>query len=127
MGAALRDPGEPDRAPPGHGAKVLSAEDEILRIRLRDGARFVGVAASAAAGAAEGLDYASPDVDRVRSVVEALCADVVQNHFDDPREAEFTLILCERHGGLLARLEDQGLPYPAMANHGMAATWLSTP
>ncbi len=86
--------------------------DEILRILLRDGARFIGVAAGAAAGVAEGLDYAAADVDRVRSVVAALCADVVQNHFDDPREAEFTLILSERHGGLVVRVEDQGLPYP---------------
>jgi serine/threonine-protein kinase RsbW len=90
----------------------MSPSDEILRIRLRDGQRFAGIAASAAAGVADGLEYAARDVDRVRSVVAALCTDVVQNHFDDPADAELTLILCESHGGLSVRIEDEGLPYP---------------
>jgi serine/threonine-protein kinase RsbW len=68
--------------------------------------------ASAAAGVAEGLDFGRDDVERVRSVVGSLCLDVIEYHFDDPREADFTLIVREHHGALTVRIEDEGLPYP---------------
>ena len=85
---------------------------EILRIRVHGGRRFAGVAASAAAGVAQGLDFDPRDAERVRSVVDSLCLDVVRFHFDDPREADFTVIVQEARGGLRVRIEDEGLPYP---------------
>jgi serine/threonine-protein kinase RsbW len=85
---------------------------ELLRLRVHGGSRFVGAVASAAAGIAEGLDSDRHDVERVRSVVGSLCHDVIEHHFDDPKEADFTLIMGERHGALTVRIEDEGLPYP---------------
>lgn len=85
---------------------------ELLRLRVHGGSRFVKAVASATAGVAEGLDFAGPDVERVRSVVDSLCHDVIESHFDDPDEADFTLIVRERHGALSVRIEDHGLPYP---------------
>jgi hypothetical protein len=85
---------------------------ELLRIRVHGGRRFAGVAASAAAGVARELDFVPEDAERVRAVVDSLCLDVVQCHFDDPREADFTVIVQESRGGLRVRIEDEGLPYP---------------
>jgi anti-sigma regulatory factor (Ser/Thr protein kinase) len=85
---------------------------EILRIRLHGGRRFVEVAGDAVAGVAQGLGFGPPDVERVRAVVDSLCLDVVEHHFDDPRAADFTLRVHELRGGLRIRLEDQGLPCP---------------
>jgi serine/threonine-protein kinase RsbW len=45
-------------------------------------------------------------------VVDSLCHDVIESHFDDPNEADFTLSGRERHGALCVRIEDEGLPYP---------------
>jgi len=90
----------------GHPAR------ELLRLRLAEGSRFVGVAASAAAGVAEGLGFGPEDVERVTTLVEALCLDVVECHFDEPAQAEFSVSVLEHHGGLRVRIEDEGLPYP---------------
>ncbi len=89
-----------------------SGTPELLRLRIHSGTRFVGAVASAAAGVAEGLDFGRDDVERVRSVVRSLCLDVIECHFDDPQEADFTLIVREHRGGLTVRIEDEGLPYP---------------
>jgi anti-sigma regulatory factor (Ser/Thr protein kinase) len=85
---------------------------ELLRIRVHGGRRFAGVAASAVAGVAQELDFGPRDTERVRAVVDSLCLDVVQCHFDDPREADFTVIVKESRGRLRVRIEDEGLPYP---------------
>jgi anti-sigma regulatory factor (Ser/Thr protein kinase) len=96
----------PPMAGPGDDAH------ELLRIRLHGGRRFIEVAGGAAAGVACGLGFGPPDVERVRLAVDSLCLDVVEHHFDDPRQADFTLSVDELRGGLRVRLEDEGLPYP---------------
>ena len=88
-----------------------SGTPELLRLRIHGGKRFIRAVSSAAAGVAEGLDFGRDDVERVRSVVQSLCLDVIECHFDDPRQADFTLILGERRGALIVRIEDEGLPY----------------
>jgi serine/threonine-protein kinase RsbW len=93
-------------------AEGASETPELLRLRIHGGRRFVGAVSSAAAGVAEGLDFGRDDVERVRSVVGSLCHDVIESHFDDPRDADFTLIVRERRGALTVRIEDEGLPYP---------------
>lgn len=88
-----------------------SGTPELMRLRIHGGKRFIRAVSSAAAGVAEGLDFGRDDVERVRSVVQSLCLDVIECHFDDPSEADFTLIVGERHGALIVRIEDEGLPY----------------
>lgn len=89
-----------------------SEAHEILSIRLHGGRRFLDVAGSAVAGVARGLGYTAPDVERVQTLVDSLCTDVAECHFDDPRDADFRLIVSEQRGGLRVRIEDEGLPYP---------------
>lgn len=85
---------------------------ELLSLRIHGGKRFVDAVASAAAGVAKGLNFDPEDVERVHSVVSSLCIDVIENHFDDPADADFRLIVREQHGKLVVRIEDDGLPYP---------------
>ena len=85
---------------------------ELLHLRIRDGLRMLPVAASMASQTAIELGFRQGDADRVRSVVALLCADIVESHFDDPSEADFTVVIGERGGSLIVRIEDQGLPYP---------------
>ena len=101
----------PSQSTPSMGEQS-TAGDELLRICVPSGRPLVGVAAGAAAGVARVLGFADDDAERVRSVVDALCREVVARHFDDPATAEFTLILAESHGALKVRVEDTGLPYP---------------
>ncbi|MHC4515324.1 MAG: hypothetical protein ACYS5W_16695 [Planctomycetota bacterium] len=86
--------------------------DELLRIQVGGGHRSVGAAGAVAAAAAvvEQLGFRGQDVERVRAVVDALCRDVAECHFDDPREAHFTVILREDRGAVAVRIEDEGLP-----------------
>jgi len=88
--------------------------DELLRIRVGGGRHAVGAVGAVAAAAAvvEQLGFSHQDVERVHAVIAALCVDVAECHFDDPREADFTVILRENHGGVTVRIEDEGLPYP---------------
>ena len=67
---------------------------------------------AAAAAVVEELDFTAADVERVRSVVKSLCLDVIECHFDDPKAADFTMILREDRAAIIVRIEDQGLPYP---------------
>jgi hypothetical protein len=85
---------------------------ELTRIRLHGGRSMVPVAAYAAAGVARGVGFGDADVDRVHAVVDALTRDVVKAHFDDPNDADFTVVMGKRRGALVVRIEDSGLPYP---------------
>lgn len=85
---------------------------DLLRLQVNCGDRFVAAAASAVAGVARALDFSDADADRVRSTVDALCREVATAHFDDARAASFAVIVRERRGALVVRIEDQGLPYP---------------
>ncbi|MEQ8767864.1 MAG: hypothetical protein RL885_28430 [Planctomycetota bacterium] len=85
---------------------------ELVRIRLH-GERCLKAAGAAAASVAGNLGFVDEDRSRVESVVLGLCREVVEHHFDSPSDADFTLILSERPGGLDIRIEDRGLPYPA--------------
>lgn len=85
---------------------------ELLHLRIRDGLRMLPVAAGMASQTAIELGFRQQDADRVQSVVALLCADIVESHFDDPSEADFTIVIGERGGSLIVRIEDQGLPYP---------------
>jgi serine/threonine-protein kinase RsbW len=93
-------------------AEPSAKAHEIVRIRTHGGERFVGVAAGAVTGVAHSLDFNEPDAERLRSVVDGLCRDIVNHHFDDPAQADFTVIVGERRGSLWVRIEDRGLPYP---------------
>lgn len=72
---------------------------EIVRVRTHGGDRFVSVAAGAVSGVASTLGYSESDTERLRSLVDALCRDVIHHHFDQPAEADFTVIVGERCGG----------------------------
>ena len=85
---------------------------ELLRLRIHDGIRMLPVAAITAAAAANELGFTEQDCDLVRSAVTALCADIVEHHFDDPADADFDLAIGEKHGNLVVWIEDKGLPYP---------------
>ncbi len=86
--------------------------NELVRIRVGGEKPFVGAAVAAAAAVVEELDFSPADVERVCSVVKSLCLDVIECHFDDPHEADFTMILREDRAALTVRIEDEGLPYP---------------
>jgi serine/threonine-protein kinase RsbW len=93
-------------------AEPIAKTHEIVRVRTHGGERFVAVAAGAVGGVARSLDFGEADAERLRSLVDGLCRDVVEHHFDDPAEADFTVIVGERRGALWVRIEDRGLPYP---------------
>lgn len=85
---------------------------EIVRVRTHGGERFVSVAAGAVGGLARSLDFSELDAERLRSLVDGLCREIVTHHFDDPAQADFTVIVGERRGAMWVRIEDRGLPYP---------------
>ena len=85
--------------------------DELLRIRVHHAVGTAG-AVAAATTVVEQLGFSGQDVERVHAVIEALCRDVTECHFDDPREADFSVILGEDRGAVTVRIEDEGLPYP---------------
>ncbi len=86
--------------------------NELVRIRVGGGKPFVGATVAAVAAVVEELDFTPADVERVCSVVKSLCRDVIECHFDDPQEADFTMILREDRAALTVRIEDEGIPYP---------------
>ncbi len=84
---------------------------ELLRVRVRDGAASAELAAGVTAVAANVIGFTEREQHEIEQTVGALARDVVEHHFDDPDDADFTLTVIEEPAAIRVRLEDAGLPY----------------
>lgn len=83
---------------------------EALRITLH-GDEMVEAAAQAARAVGVGAGLELADADRLASAVDATCRLAIELGFDDPADAEVTVVVLEGPTGLAVRITDEGLPF----------------
>ena len=93
---------------------------EALRITLL-GDEMVEAAAQAARAVGVGAGLELADADRLASAVDATCRLAIDAGFDDPADAEVTVVVLEGPTGLAVRITDEGLPFSLTSEGDEAA------